>query len=78
MAAEPEVVIGSVDGPAEHQFADVVAVVRQTNGDIVVADGGAFELRSYDAGGTLPMARGQGGRGARRVPEPGLSGPHGR
>ncbi len=63
VAPEPEVAIGSVDGPAEYQFADVVAAVRQTNGDIVVADGGAFELRSYDAGGTFQWRAGREGEG---------------
>ena len=55
--------IGNVDGPPEYQFADVVAAVRLDNGDIVVADRGASELRSYDAEGNFRWRVGRGGRG---------------
>lgn len=55
--------IGTVDGPPEYQFADVVAAVRLGNGDIVVADRGASELRSYDAEGTFQWRAGREGEG---------------
>ncbi|MCY4510308.1 MAG: hypothetical protein OXG35_25605 [Acidobacteria bacterium] len=55
--------IGTVDGPPEYQFADVVAAVRLGNGDIVVADRGASELRSYDAEGTFLWRTGREGEG---------------
>ena len=55
--------IGNVDGPPEYQFADVVAAVRLDNGDIVVADRGASELRSYDAEGNFRWRVGREGEG---------------
>ena len=60
---EPIVEIGTVSGPPEYQFTDVVAVVRLTNGDIVVADRGASELRSYDASGGFQWHTGRSGEG---------------
>lgn len=44
--AEPLVEIGTVSGALEYQFSDVVAAARLSNGDIVVADRGASELRN--------------------------------
>ena len=55
--------IGTIDGPPEYQFADVVAAVRLDNGDIVVADRGASELRSYDAEGNFQWRAGREGEG---------------
>ncbi|MYA12275.1 MAG: hypothetical protein F4237_07900 [Gemmatimonadetes bacterium] len=55
--------IGTIDGPPEYQFADVVAAVRLDNGDIVVADRGASELRSYDAEGNFQWRTGREGEG---------------
>ncbi len=55
--------IGTIDGPPEYQFADVVAAVRLDNGDIVVADRGASEIRSYDAEGTFQWRAGREGEG---------------
>lgn len=59
----PVVEIGTVDGPLEYQFSEVVAAVRLSNGDIVVADRGASELRSYDAAGTFQWRAGRFGQG---------------
>ncbi|MCY3547346.1 MAG: hypothetical protein F4Z31_13170 [Gemmatimonadetes bacterium] len=61
--AEPVVEIGTVSGPLEYQFSDVVAAVRLSSGDIVVADRGASELRSYDAAGTFQWRAGRFGQG---------------
>ena len=55
--------IGTIDGPPEYQFADVVAAVRLGNGNIVVADRGASELRSYDAEGNFQWRAGREGGG---------------
>ncbi len=55
--------IGSIDGPPEYQFADVVAAVRLDNGNIVVADRGTSELRSYDAEGNFQWRAGREGEG---------------
>ncbi|MYG81201.1 MAG: hypothetical protein F4187_05265 [Gemmatimonadetes bacterium] len=63
VADGPEVEIGSVDGLPEYQFADVVAAVRLDNGNIVVADRGASELRSYDADGSFQWRVGREGEG---------------
>ena len=61
--AEPLVEIGTVTGAPEYQFSDVVAAVRLSNGNIVVADRGASELRTYDAAGTFQWVVGRGGEG---------------
>ncbi|MDE2980105.1 MAG: hypothetical protein OXU74_02820 [Gemmatimonadota bacterium] len=61
--AEPLVEIGTVTGALEYQFSEVVAAVRLSNGDIVVADRGASELRSYDATGTFQWRAGRFGQG---------------
>jgi len=61
--AEPLVEIGTVSGALEYQFSDVVAAVRLSNGDIVVADRGASELRSFDAAGTFQWRAGRFGQG---------------
>ena len=61
--AEPLVEIGTVTGAPEYQFSEVVAAVRLSNGDIVVADRGASELRSYDSVGNFQWRTGRFGEG---------------
>ncbi len=61
--AEPLVEIGTVSGAPEYRFSEVVAAVRLGNGDIVVADRGASELRSYDAAGNFQWRQGRFGEG---------------
>ena len=61
--AEPLVEIGTVSGAPEYQFSEVVAAVRLSDGDIVVADRGASELRSYDATGAFQWSAGRSGEG---------------
>ena len=61
--AKPLVEIGTVTGAPEYQFSEVVAAVRLDNGDIVVADRGASELRGYDAAGSFEWASGRFGEG---------------
>ena len=63
VGAEPLIEIGTVTGPPEYQFTDVVAAVRLSNGDIVVADRGTSELRSYDAAGNFQWRTGRFGEG---------------
>ena len=60
---EPFVEIGTISGAPEYQFANVVAAVRLSNGDIVVADYGASELRRYDAQGVFLWSAGREGEG---------------
>ncbi len=61
--SEPLLEIGTVSGALEYQFSDVVAAVRLSNGDVVVADRGASELRSYDPAGTFQWRAGRFGQG---------------
>ncbi len=61
--AEPLVEIGTVSGAPEYQFSEVVAAARLSTGDIVVADRGASELRSYEAAGTFQWSVGRFGEG---------------
>ena len=63
VAEAPLLEIGTVTGAPEYQFADVVAAVRLSNGDIVVADRGASELRGYDPEGTFQWRAGGAGEG---------------
>ena len=60
---EPVLDIGTVAGASEYMFTDVVAAVRLSNGDIVVAERGASELRSYDAAGNFRWRAGRSGEG---------------
>ena len=60
---EPLLEIGTVTGASEYLFTDVVAAVRLGDGDIVVADRGASELRSYDAAGNFRWRAGRDGEG---------------
>jgi len=61
--SEPLLEIGTVTGAPEYQFTDVVAAVRLSNGDIVVAERAASELRSYDAAGNFLWRAGRSGEG---------------
>ena len=60
---EPLLEIGTVTGAPEYQFTDVVAAARLSNGDIVVAERAASELRSYDAAGNFQWRTGRSGEG---------------
>jgi hypothetical protein len=62
VSAEPRVTIGVLDGAAEYQLYNVVAAARQSDGDIVVIDGGSREVRLYNGLGTF-LAK-WGGRGS--------------
>ena len=61
LAAEPSLSIGALEGAEELLFDGVVSVVRDGEGNLIVADNGAGEIRVFDAaGGHL---RSFGGRG---------------
>jgi hypothetical protein len=60
---EPLLEIGTVTGASEYLFTDVVAAVRLSNGDIVVAERAASELRGYDAAGNFKWRAGRDGEG---------------
>ena len=55
--------IGVLDGAAEYTFSSVIDVRTSDDGSIVVADGGASELRVYDANGGYLRTLGQRGGG---------------
>jgi hypothetical protein len=59
---QPQVSIGVVQGPQEYQLFDVSAAGRQSDGDIIVADGGSRAVRLYDGDGAF--VRTLGGRGS--------------
>jgi hypothetical protein len=63
LSPAPEVEIGVENGPVEYQFQDVVGVVRLNDGRLVVADGGASEIRLYDPAGRFMRAAGRPGDG---------------
>lgn len=67
---EPQVTVGVVDGPAEYEFFDVVAAARRSDGDIVVADGGAREVRLYDRDGSFVQTLGGPGAGPGEFQDP--------
>jgi len=61
LAPEPSLSIGALRGPDELLFDRVVSVVRDGEGNLVVADNGAGEIRLFDAAGS--HLRSFGGRG---------------
>jgi hypothetical protein len=60
---EPQVEIGGAPDDARYQLFRVAGAARLSDGRIVVADGGSFELRFYDARGTYVSAVGREGEG---------------
>lgn len=61
--SEPFLEIGTITGAPEYQFTDVVAAVRLSDGDVVVAERAASELRGYDAAGSFRWRAGRSGEG---------------
>jgi 6-bladed beta-propeller len=51
LSTTPQLVIGGAGGPQEVQFFQVAGVVRLSDGRVVVADGGAAEIRVFDPEG---------------------------
>lgn len=60
---EPDLDIGTVDGPVEYAFSRIDGVAVADDGSIVVADGSARELRVYDGAGVFRRALGRPGEG---------------
>ena len=60
---EPLLQIGVFEGPDEYLFADLVGVVRLSDGRIVVADRGSGDLRFYDSAGDFLFRVGSSGEG---------------
>jgi hypothetical protein len=63
LSAAPELEIGVADGPVEYQFEEIAGLVPLSGGRWAVADGGASEVRVYDAAGRLIRAAGRPGDG---------------
>ena len=63
VGSEPLLEIGTVTGAPEYLLTDVVAALRLSNGDIVVAERAASELRGYDAAGNFQWRAGRSGDG---------------
>lgn len=61
MGTEPAVSIGEMDGAPEYQLYRVSAATRLSDGGLAVFDGGAQEVRYYDASGRF--LRRSGGKG---------------
>ncbi len=63
LAAEPDLVIGVVEGPAAYQWTRPVAALRLTGGGFAVAEQSPGELRLFDAQGTHLRTVGAAGQG---------------
>jgi hypothetical protein len=61
VAQPPLLELGVVEGPAEYQFTSIEGVVRLPDGRIVVADGGAREIRWFDGEGRFLSSTGRRG-----------------
>ena len=64
-AEEPALTIGVVQGPEALLFERVVSVARDEVGNLVIADAGWFQIRTFNAGGELVWTAG--GRGMGRA-----------
>jgi hypothetical protein len=70
VSQEPRVSIGAFDGPEHYQLFDVRAAARQSDGEIVLVDGGTRELRLYDRKGVYLRTLGRRGSGPGEFQEP--------
>lgn len=61
--AEPSLQLGAVEGDTPESFARVVGMRRLSDGTIVVADGGEFQLKYFDAAGRFLRSVGRNGGG---------------
>ena len=68
VASSPVVKIGVDGGPSEYELYRVQGALRLSDGRLVIANAGTFELRFYDATGTYEGSAGRRGGG------PGLGG----
>lgn len=63
VAAEPSLQLGAVEGDSPEGFARVVGMRKLPDGTIVVADGGEFQLKYFDAAGRFLRRVGREGGG---------------
>jgi hypothetical protein len=70
VSSEPQVTIGVLKGRREYELSDVSAAARQSDGDFVVVDGGAREVRLYDRDGKFVRTLGGPGSGPGEFRDP--------
>ena len=70
VAAEADISVGTLDGPAHYQLFDVTAATRLSDGGIVVIDGGTREVRLYDRDGGFVKTLGGPGSGPGEFQDP--------
>lgn len=63
LASEPTLSIGTLDGAEELMFDGIVTVIRDGEGNFIVADNGAGEVRVFDPGGHHLRSFGSRGEG---------------
>ena len=63
LSAEPAVQIGEMDGRPAYEFTQIRSTLRRSDGSILVADGGAGEIRAYDRAGRHAWTAGRPGSG---------------
>lgn len=63
VAADPTISIGSVAGDSDRELFQVTGALRLADGRIVIANGGTYELRFYDASGGYAGSVGERGSG---------------
>ena len=63
LTLEPTLSIGALEGPEELLFDRIATVVRDGEGNFIVADNGAGEIRVFDAGGQHLRSFGSRGEG---------------
>jgi hypothetical protein len=70
VSRDPRLTIGLLEGSSEYQLFNVSAAARQSDGDIVVANGGTSEVRLYDRDGTFIRTLGSRGGGPGEFQDP--------
>lgn len=63
LSDEPTLDIGILEGDAAYEFFRIAGARRLTDGRVVVADAGAFEIRYYDSSGNHLLSTGREGGG---------------
>lgn len=63
LADEPTMDIGVLEGDSEYEFFRVAGARRLTDGRVVIAEAGAFEIRYYDPRGSHLLSTGREGGG---------------
>jgi len=70
ISLDPRVSVGALNGPEHYQLFNVRAAALQSNGNIVLVDGGTREVRLYDRAGAFVKTLGGRGSGPGEFQEP--------